>query len=481
MIPWEGVPVLQPAVLSGIDVETAAGPSQPPLQRPRLALATISSNVQRNRSNSDVETSSKRLKLNMISDTSVDENDMPQHFEEERRFAVEDLLDIGYTDGLLQHIEAVNAYLQLSHPNAEIHTPTPTASTSERYIVNGARSCSGSVKDGTCVYGVQLSINTASLKPAVVNGVQVLVLKSRCFLCTKAANLKGFKARLEKNIDGVVLCSQTSKCKNPRLPGRLQCRECADAWTATRIKLEMSRQTENSKPRFGPGSTVFDSATMLEVVEQLEIGLKFAKNWLKCFDTAFRNPSNVFVVDTETGFDAVVHEVGAVTIEGHVIVNDVVDHGCTLSDFYKASQQGLTEEQKFKAFCAINKTYGPPKKSAMPGSTARKIIEQFAAQGMSRSSWIEHSFGLFDYKKIVALAPPDLQHVLPAPENVFSTLSLWRLLLPGLSDHKQSHLFSLLCPDQLALAGRRHRALPDAMMCSEVFKVALKRYQAYLE
>lgn len=467
-----------------------------PAVRPRLPLTVRSANIM-----SSLPPPAKRHKLSYDLDQSEDDgallpdkddlhnvshgsdlsesDNAPNELEsaEERKFAVEELLQTGFTPDLKRHIQEFNTWTQQIHQGVLIHSPKPTKRTIEKYIVDGARMCSGSVKDSTCPYNVQIALNTAPLKLKSHAGGKVLALASRCFLCTKLANLNDFRTRLLKEKDGVLLCSQTAKCQNSRLPGRLQCQECADAWTATRIQREMTQRTLATKPKFGLGSSVRDQATMLECLSQVWIGPSVGTQWIRFFQQVSESPENVFVVDTETGFDGSVHEVGAVTMGGTVVVDDAVDYEMSLDAFYQSSQNGLSESQQFRAFCAVQKTYGPPNALKMRGITARDVLEKFKAAGMSQSSiWVEHSFGNFDYKKLKRMAPIELQHILPVEANVFSTLTLWRMLLPGLFSHKQSHLYSLLSPDQISVLGKRHSALPDALMCREVLKVAIMRF-----
>jgi len=115
----------------------------------------------------------------------------------------------------------------------------------------------------------------------------------------------------------------------------------------------------------------------------------------------------------------------------------------------------------------------------MPGLTPRDIILSLRGAGMNSDSlWVEYSLGLFDYKKIHALTPPDLVDVLPLRRNVFSSLTLWRILLPRLFSHQLSHLFTLVCPNENALASKRHKALPDAIMSVALLKVAVKIFES---
>ncbi|KAF4627174.1 hypothetical protein G7Y89_g10982 [Cudoniella acicularis] len=198
---------------------------------------------------------------------------------------------------------------------------------------------------------------------------------------------------------------------------------------------------------------------------------------MQLFEFINRSPSDVFIVDIETGFDGVVHEVGAVTLKGFVVVDTSVNYGMSLYDFYKLSQNDLSEDQQFRAFCTINKTYRPPNRSEMKGSTLREILEYLMKAGMTADSiWVEHSFGNFDYKRSRKWRQLILKHNLPLEQNVFSTLDLWRLLLPGLFSHQQSHLFSLLRLNDPAISGKRHISLPDTLMCREILRVAIDQF-----
>lgn len=472
-IPWNGVAPVLSDTESAVEIQETS--ARTGVERPRLALAPKSANIL---PSDQSESSSKRQKLMVSLDESEDVVNH-ENVEEERKFAVEDLLQAGFTKQIMQHITDFNNWMQSSNSGLSIHTPEPTKRISEKYVVGGVRKCTSSEKDGDCAYGVAITISTAQLQVKKLASGKVLQFTTRCFLCIKAANLKDFKLRLAKEKDGVLLCSQTAKCQNPRLPGRLQCRDCEDAWTATWIKREINTRTEEMKPKFGPGSTVKDPSSMAQCIETLWIGPSLGAEWNRFFDQVCTRPQDVFAIDTETGFDGTVHEVGIINLDGLIVVDNLVNHGCSLADFYRLSESGLSEAQQFRAFFAVNKSYGPPSNSPMPGLTPGELVQRFQQAGMSASSiWVEHSFGNFDYRKLKELTPPDMTHVLPRESNVFSTLTLWRLLLPGLFSHKQSHRFSLLCPDQAAVSGKRHNALPDAIMCREILKVAIERFNA---
>ena len=135
----------------------------------------------------------------------------------------------GFTDELKEFVVQLNAFTQESKPGIWVHTPQPTTRVAEKYIANGIRKCTSSVKDGDCPYRAAISMSTSQLQLHSHGGGKVLRLNSRCFLCVKIANLKDFRLRLGKDNNGVLLCSQTLNCQSPRLLGRLQCQQCADA------------------------------------------------------------------------------------------------------------------------------------------------------------------------------------------------------------------------------------------------------------
>ena len=357
----------------------------------------------------------------------------------------------GFTDELKEFVVQLNAFVQESNPDIRVHTPQPTTRVAEKYIANGIRKCTSSVKDGDCPYGAATSMSTSQLQLHSHVGGKVLRLNSRCFLCVKIANLRDFRLRLGKENNGVLLCSQTLDCQNPHLPGRLQCQQCADTWNETRAKREMKQQNTVRKPKFSVGSLVKDSITNGKLCREPLDWSNLGTIWMCLFERIQSNPADVYIIDTEAGFDGVVHGAGSIMIQGDDIVNDVVNYGCQLDDFYKSSQESLPETQRFRVFCAINKTDGPTKKSRMPGSTPTEILEQFKAAGMSEDSLlVEHSFGNFDYNELKELASSELSYILPKEKNFFPTLTLWRLLLSGLFSHKQSHIFTLLCPTDLS-------------------------------
>jgi len=112
----------------------------------------------------------------------------------------------------------------------------------------------------------------------------------------------------------------------------------------------------------------------------------------------------------------------------------------------------------------------------MPGLTPTALLKRLEGAGMSRNSiWIEHSSGSFDMRAILSITPPELRYILPAPENVYTTLSLWRHLLPGFYSHALGQIFSLLRPDD-ELIRAHHTSLPVALMCRELFRIAHEIY-----
>jgi hypothetical protein len=231
--------------------------------------------------------------------------------------------------------------------------------------------------------------------------------------------------------------------------------------------------------KFGTGSDITDSTSMADCLEKLQAFSHHALDyeWTRLRALVHENPSQIFVVDTETGFSGLrdVHQIGVVNYEGTTILETTVNHGCTVAEYLERTSQGLGEGLVIMTCKAVCKSYGPPSQKTMAGLSPREILLILKAAGMNKSSlWIEHSLGQFDYRHIAAIAPPDLQDVLPEPQNVYSTLDLWRKIMPGLFSHKLSHIFKLLCPHD-ALVDHRHSVLPDAQMCLHLLKVVTER------
>lgn len=60
------------------------------------------------------------------------------------------------------------------------------------------------------------------------------------------------------------------------------------------------------------------------------------------------------MVDTETGHDLRVHEVGAISSAGRVAINELVNHGCTIAKFYNSFEEGADETGKLMSYRAVN-------------------------------------------------------------------------------------------------------------------------------
>ncbi|RDW71726.1 hypothetical protein BP5796_07760 [Coleophoma crateriformis] len=132
-----------------------------------------------------------------------------------------DILSTGFTDDIHEYVQHYNAYIQAMYKTARIHTPTSRSAISDFYIDN-VRLCSGNGQIG-CPFRARITMSTSCLVPqdrTAANGIskeKVLILRSRCLLCTRESNMSSMQSRLVKEVDGVLICSQTAKCTRPRL------------------------------------------------------------------------------------------------------------------------------------------------------------------------------------------------------------------------------------------------------------------------
>ncbi|KAL2062928.1 hypothetical protein VTL71DRAFT_6000 [Oculimacula yallundae] len=383
----------------------------------------------------------------------------------------------GFNPDMQAYVRDYNQYIQNRYSQMAIYTPR----SKPRNLLDGVRMCSGTDK-APCAYNVPINLETAALVPQERRAkdakgmIKVLILRSRCLLCTRTTNRANFHVRLQKVVDGVPICSQSASCNNPRLPGRLQCQQCADAWNVTALEREKADRIKRSI-RFGLGSQVTDAESMQRSLEGMFMTLD--SSWTDLTEAVRQRPDDVFVVDTESGYmgDQDIHEVGVVNYEGGKVLDAPVDHGCTIAEYYDKIHNSVTENMRTRAHNGLRKTYGPPSLVQMPGLTPREIILKLKDGGMTNASiWVEHSIGSFDYRRLKALCPPDLAYILPDPKNIYSTLELWRELMPGLYSHKLSQIYSLVRPGD-ALLDRRHKAFPDAEMCLGVLKVVIEKFE----
>ena len=213
---------------------------------------------------------------------------------------------------------------------------------------------------------------------------KVFILRSRCLLCTRESNMSAMQLRLKKELDGVLLCSQTANCTRPRLPGRLQCQQCADAWNATALEREMSKRVKRNI-KFGLGRLVADPSSMEAYLRQL-VGVSLGPGWTLLRRRIRENPSDVFIVDTETGLMGLedVHQIGIANYHGQTVLNEVLDHGCTVAEYFDRTLRSA-QHRPLVAYHAAQKTYGPPDSRPMPGISALEIFKKLKAAGLTKS------------------------------------------------------------------------------------------------
>lgn len=379
-IPWNGPSLNNTVSQTSQDSSLIATPnpsSSTPITSPNPEVPerpTLSMTLKLQLSSGSTKQMFKRQKL---SDVTTKE---PDHKESGNFQDLEEEFQAGYTKDIAKYLQDWNSYQQKLNPGLEIYTPKHQVKSS------AIRMCTGSSKGSTCPYEVEINTSTSRYSIRTMSEAKVLQLSARCFLCTKAVEVKSLEGRLAKEKDGVPLCAVNLKCQNPRASGHARCQECIDGDTSARLVKELAKKLETSNNKFGAGSTVKDAASMALCVKELTIERSIGAVWMRCFQAAADTPSNIFIVDTETGFTKTLHEVGIITFMGDVIIDSVVDYGTSLYDFYKKSQAGLSELHSFREFCAINKSYGPPNPQNMPGLTASQIFEKLQAAGMNCDS-----------------------------------------------------------------------------------------------
>jgi hypothetical protein len=114
--------------------------------------------------------------------------------------------------------------------------------------------------------------------------------------------------------------------------------------------------------KFGKGSDVTDSTKMAHCLKQLRaFNFKPLDNeWTRLRALVFKNPSQIFVVDTETGFSGLcgVHQAGIVNYQGTTILSTMVNHGYTVAEYLEQTSQGLGEALPIRTCKAVCKSYG---------------------------------------------------------------------------------------------------------------------------
>lgn len=142
------------------------------------------------------------------------------------------------------HKSLHKSYIRTKYSTIAIYTRMSRSASAESFL-NGVRMFSGPKNKG-CPYAVTITMQTAFF---LLQGRtsedrksmdKVLILRSRCLLCTRESNMDSFQLQPKKEQEGFLLCSQTVACTGPRLLGRVQCQNCANAWNAKALEREMN-------------------------------------------------------------------------------------------------------------------------------------------------------------------------------------------------------------------------------------------------
>ena len=108
------------------------------------------------------------------------------------------------------------------------------------------------------------------------------------------------------------------------------------------------------------GHEVTNSNSMAIALHELRNRLQLGGGWARLVARTVSNPRSVFVVDTETGFinNQDVHEVGVITYDEQEVINDVINHGSTIQEYFDRTEQNVREGMQMRAYYTVQKTYG---------------------------------------------------------------------------------------------------------------------------
>ncbi|RDW66495.1 hypothetical protein BP6252_10130 [Coleophoma cylindrospora] len=146
-------------------------------------------------------------------------------------------------------------------------------------------------------------------------------------------------------------------------------------------------------------------------LQKLRGNLMLSAKWMHLFSRIQQDPTNVVLVDTESGFidDADIHQIGVVRLDGTVLLDESISHGCTVEEYFRRTQESVHDSLHIRAYKALRKTYGPSVSKPMRGISAVAALQKLHDSGLSRSMiWMEHSVGHFDYRRIAKITPVNL-------------------------------------------------------------------------
>jgi hypothetical protein len=104
--------------------------------------------------------------------------------------------------------------------------------------------------------------------------------------------------------------------------------------------------------------------------------------------TLAMSPEKVFLIDVETtwrgqGAELLVLEASVINGTGRVILNTLIDYGCTVTDFLAKYAPDPTNHPHL---LAIIKVYGPERNEKINGLTPAQVVERLKASGMGPES-----------------------------------------------------------------------------------------------
>jgi hypothetical protein len=183
---------------------------------------------------------------------------------------------------------------------------------------------------------------------------------------------------------------------------------------------------------------------------------KFRNSWLDHCPT-------LFFVDLEFSSyqkDFEFYEICVADVHGTIILNTLVDHGCSTQAMSNSSYHYMHRH-------CVEKTYGASlDQHPQNAMTMAQVADRLAGYLISESLWVEWSQGFCDYSRVLqALKKLGRASMMPLILNVFRLNLAWRFALTGFNvSCRLSVLYRMMSRYGAELSALAHRAEPDVRM-----------------
>jgi hypothetical protein len=187
---------------------------------------------------------------------------------------------------------------------------------------------------------------------------------------------------------------------------------------------------------------------------------KFRNSWLDHCPT-------LFFVDLEFSSyqkDFEFYEICVADVHGTIILNTLVDHGCSTQAMSNSSDHYMHRH-------CVEKTYGASSdQHPQNAMTMAQVTDRLAEYLTPESLWVEWSQGFCDYFRVLqALKKLGRASMMPPISNVFRLNLAWRFALTSFDvSCRLSVLYRMTGRYGAELSALAHRAEPDVRMMCEL-------------